>query len=186
MSVTIVPMQAAHREAFYALHSEANGCGWCRCVAWWVESWDGWGERTAEENTCLREALFDRGQFDGYLAFAGAGPDARAVGWCQVGPRDRLEKLCAQYGLTRAPEVYAVTCFLVAPSHRRQGLTRALLGRVLADLADRGVGRVEAFPKRGDDLEPGELWTGPEALYREAGFETLADHPRGPILSKSL
>jgi GNAT superfamily N-acetyltransferase len=180
--VTIVPMQAEHRAAFFALHSEANGCGWCRCVAWWVESWDGWGERTAEENTCLREALFDRGQYDGYLAFAGE----RAVGWCQVGPRDRLEKLVGQFGLTRDPDVYAVTCFLVAPSHRRQGLTRRLLASVLDDLRTRGVQRVEAFPKRGDDLEAGELWTGPRAVFEAAGFQVVSEHERGPVLSKSL
>jgi hypothetical protein len=31
--------------------------------------------------------------------------------------------------------------------------------------------RVEAYPKRGDVVDVEELWNGPEALFRAAGFE---------------
>jgi len=82
---------------FHRLHSDANGAGWCRCVAWWVPSWDGWGERPAAENAALREELCNAGEYDGLLAFAGDEP----VGWCQLGRRDRLEKLVLQLELDR-------------------------------------------------------------------------------------
>jgi hypothetical protein len=83
------------RHAFDRLHSDENDAGWSRCVAWWVPTSDGWGERTAADNAALREALCERGEYDGLLAIENAEP----VGWCQLGSRDRLEKLIRQFEL---------------------------------------------------------------------------------------
>ena len=91
MKIEVLPFDASRREDFFAVHSEINDCGWCSCVAWWVPTWDGWGNRTASENRELRESLCERGEYDGYLLYLDGAP----VGWCQVGPRDRLEKLAA-------------------------------------------------------------------------------------------
>lgn len=154
---------------FFALHSDANDNGWCHCVAWWVPTWDGWSDRTAEENRRLREDLFERGEFDGYLHYEGERP----VGWCQVGRRDRLEKLVGQFGLTPDPEVWAVSCVLVAPSARGTGVARAMLSGVLEDLRARGVRRVQAYPKRGESTDPGEQWRGPARLFEELGFRPV-------------
>lgn len=154
---------------FFRLHCEGNGQGWCACVGWWVPTWEGWGERTAAENRALREALFARGEHDGYLAFVGDAPAA----WVQVGPRDRLEKLARQLSLDPDPATWALSCFFVAPAFRGQGLAAWTLAAVLDDLRARGVRRVEAYPRRaasGETLDAGEVWTGPEALLRAAGF----------------
>jgi GNAT superfamily N-acetyltransferase len=117
------------RDDFRRLHSDENGAGWCRCVAWWVPTWEGWGERTAAENASLRDSLCDAGEYDGYLAFDRLEP----VGWCQVGPRDRLAKLVLQLGFEPDAATWAITCFLVAPSHRGQGVARTLLRHALDD-----------------------------------------------------
>jgi len=175
-------LDASRRADFFRLHSEANGCGWCCCVAWWVPTWEGWGERTAEENLRLREALFDRGEYDGYLLYADGAP----AGWCQAGPRDRLEKLVRQYGLSPDPEAWALTCFLMAPPFRRRGLATDLLSEVVRDLRRRGVPRVQAFPKRGQNLEPDDLWTGPESVFLSAGFAVLRSDSRRPVLELDL
>lgn len=177
--VRVVRMDPGRRDDFRALHCNANGCGWCQCVAWWVPTWDGWGERTAEENRTLRDRLFDRGEYDGYLLYADGIPAA----WCQVGPRDRLEKLARQYGLAPDPGAWAVTCFQTAPAFRRRGLAARLLREVLADLPGRGARRVEAFPKRTTETDPMELWTGPEELFRRAGFRVVREGARGAILA---
>ena len=170
-----------NRSDFFRVHSPKNGEGWCCCAAWWVATWDGWGERTAEENRALRERLFDRGEWDGYLLYL----DDEPVAWCQVGPRDRLAKLAAQFGRSPDPGTWAVTCFVVAPRVRRRGIARALLDHVLLDLAGRGARRVEAYPRRGA-AEPGAMWTGPEAMFLDAGFVAVAGTEGRPVLIRDL
>jgi GNAT superfamily N-acetyltransferase len=172
----------SRRTDFFRLHSEENGCAWCFCTAWWVPAWEGWGDRTAAENRRLREQLFDRGESDGYLLYVNGEP----AGWCQAGPRDRLEKLVRQFGLEPDPGVFAVTCFLIAPVFRGQGLAAFLLREIVTDLGKRGARRIEAFPKRGVRLEADDLWNGPEALFRDQGFQVLRDHAERPVFSLDL
>jgi GNAT superfamily N-acetyltransferase len=181
MTFDIRRIDETNRADFYTIHCDGNDTGWCNCIAWWVPTWDGWEERTPEQNRELRESLFDRGEYDGYLIYA----DGKPAGWCQVGPRDRLEKLVRQFALSPDAGIWAITCFLIAPEYRRAGLSRHLLDGVVRDLTSRGVARVEAFPKRGG-LDAGDLWTGPEELYREAGFTVIRDHERFPVLSLDL
>jgi GNAT superfamily N-acetyltransferase len=162
---------------FYRLHSDANDAGWCRCVAWWVPTWDGWGERTDAENRALREELCARGEWDGYLAYNGDDP----VAWCQVGPRDRLEKLAVQLSRDPDPGAWAVSCVLVAPSFRGNGIARMLVEDVVADLRARGIERLEAYPRAGRTDERGG-WTGPEGLYQALGFELVREgSPRSVV-----
>jgi ribosomal protein S18 acetylase RimI-like enzyme len=182
MPYTVHRFEEARRADFFRLHSAASGAGWCFCAAWWVETWAGWGDRTAAKNRAVRDGLLDRGEYDGYLLYEEADP----VGWCQVGPRDRLTKLTRQFALTPDPAVWAITCFLIAPAYRGQGLAAQLLDAVLADLRDRGVRRVEAFPKRGADLDTLDLWNGPEAMFRQAGFAVVQDDPTRPVLALDL
>lgn len=180
--ITVQRFSAGQRADFFRLHDQADAGGWCYCVAWWVPTWQGWGERSAAQNRALREQLCERGEYDGYLIYVGD----EAAGWCQAGPRDRLAKLAAQFQLPPEPDTWAISCFFIAPAHRQGGLARYLLAEVLADLRTRGVRRVEAYPKRGDSLEVGDLWNGPEALFRAAGFSVVQDHPQRPVLACAL
>ncbi|MCP3916432.1 MAG: GNAT family N-acetyltransferase [bacterium] len=160
---------------------EKLNCGpGCHCVAWWVPTWDGWGARTEEQNSALRQKLYDRGEYDGYLAYDGDEP----VGWCQVGARDRLEKLREQFELAPDPHTWAITCFYVRESSRRSGVARTLLWRILDDLPEQGARRVEAFPKRGHSV--GEMWNGPEALFIEHGFQVVREDALRPVLALEL
>lgn len=159
------------------MHSAANGADWCFCTAWWVPTWEGWGEREAEKNRRLRESLFDRGCFDGYLLYA----DGEAVGWCQVGRRDRLTKLCRAYDFAPDPDIWAITCFLLAPAYRGRGLAHTLLREVLADLNQKGVKVIQAFPRKGPGLSAGEVWTGTPGLFEAAGFRPVMEDPRRPV-----
>jgi GNAT superfamily N-acetyltransferase len=153
---------------FDAVHSDANDAGWCRCVAWWVPTWDGWGDRSAAENAALRRSLCERGEYDGLLAYDGDEP----VGWCQVGRRDRLAKLVRELALEPDPAVWAVTCFLVPERRRRQGIAASLLQGAIARAREARAARLEAYPRSGSG-EPGALWTGPVDLFRAAGFEVV-------------
>jgi GNAT superfamily N-acetyltransferase len=176
------PFGPETRDAFFALHHPANGEGWCFCVAWWVASWEGWGDRSASDNRVLRDNLLAAGHYDGYLAFDGA----RAVGWMQVGPRGRLERLPTMFNLAPDPDAWSITCLLLLPAYRHRGLAHAFLAAVLDDLARRGVRRVQAFPRAGGALDDGEVWNGPETLYRKAGFVLVQDGERRRVYSKEL
>ena len=175
-------MERERRPDFDRIHCGANGADWCHCVAWWVPTWEGWGDRTSEENLALRNELFGQGVFDGYLAYQGGEP----VGWCQVGPRDRLRKLVEQFDLAPDPAAWAITCFLVASRHRRRGVSRALLDGVLSDLPARGARRVEAFPRIDGDEDELSLWNGPEPLFAAAGFERERDVGQRALMARAL
>ena len=178
----IVPLNAGRRVDFYRLHGDCNNAGWCACAAWWVPTWDGWADRTAAENHAVRDALFARDEHDGLLAYA----DGEPVGWCQLGPRDRLTKLTAQLRLEPDPDAWAVTCFLVAPAWRGAGVARALLAAAAERAWQGGATRLEAFPKHGEHLAADDLWNGPEALFRAAGFAVARDDAARPVLSLTL
>ncbi len=180
--ITIRRFEPGLQADFYRLHGQTSDAG-CFCTAWWVPTWEEWADRTPAQNRALREALLERGEYDGYLLYADGAP----VGWCQVGPRDRLAKLVRQFGLAPDPATWAITCFLIAPGFRGQGLARALLEAVLADLRRRGdVRRAEAFPRRGAGGDVLALWNGPEALFRAAGFSVVKDDPVRPVLALEL
>jgi GNAT superfamily N-acetyltransferase len=174
-------LSPSNEEDFLSFLGDPDGRGWCFCVAWWLPTWDGFMDRTAEQNQELRCSLLDRGEHDGYLLYDG---DA-TVGWCQVGPRDRLPNLLSKYELGPDPDVWAVTCFEIAPPHRGRGAARFLLQGVLADVAVRGAARVQAFPRPGRQESPGDAWTGPESMYRSAGFTEVGKGERGPVLEWS-
>jgi GNAT superfamily N-acetyltransferase len=166
----VEPFGPEVRDDFRRLHSDANGAGWCRCVAWWVPTWDGWGDRTAAENATLRERLCDEGEYDGLLAY----DDHRPVGWCQLGPRDRLTKLVRQFQLEPDPGTWAVSCFLVAPSHRGRGVAAALLDAAAATARAEGAARVEGYPRR-DLTTSDDAWTGPQRLFAARGFRAIGE-----------
>ena len=182
MQISIRRFSAENEPAFWRIHDERQGCGWCACAAWWVPTWEGWGERTAEQNRALRASLIEQGEYDGYILYV----DETPAGWVQVGARDRLLKLVTQFGLEPDPGTWAITCFLILPDWRGHGLARALLAGVLDDLPKRGATRVEAFPKRGVDLDALDLWNGPESMYLLAGFRVLREHSDRPVLAMEL
>lgn len=178
----LVGFRTGLEEDFYRLHCPANEAGWCHCVAWWVASWQGWGERTAEQNRQLREGLLAEGQYDGYLLYEGDNP----IAWSQVGPRDRLVKLVNQMQLEPDPAVWALTCFLVAPAYRRQGVARQMLALILADLRGKGIASVEAYPKRGEQLDSLDMWNGPEQIFVSAGFEFVKEVAQRAVFRMAL
>lgn len=177
--VSIERLSASSLDAFRSLHSGDDA--WCQCVAWWVPGWDGWGARTAEENSALRQSLFDRGVHDGYLIrFDGA-----LGGWCQAWQRSAFTKLSVQFGPSPDDKAWMIGCVLVKPPFRGKGLARQALRLVVDDLRARGASSVDAFPKRhaGDE---GELWNGPESTYLGLGFRVVKDDPKRPLLRISF
>jgi GNAT superfamily N-acetyltransferase len=185
-------LTSANEADFFRLHGDPDSAGWCWCVAWWTDTWEGFGDRTSAQNRRLRESLLDRDQRDGYLLYNDpAGPTdaadtadtADVVGWCQVGPRDRLTKLVSSYQLEPDPSIWAVTCFFLRPSSRGDGLATALLRSVVEDLDAQGVAVVQGFPRRGE-LPAEDVWTGTEGSFVAAGFRCVRDDPKRPVFQR--
>ena len=179
MKVEIQQFSPASREDFYAVHSAA---GQCFCVAWWVSTWEGWDDRTADDNRGLREQLLAENQYDGYLFYVDDAP----AGWCQVGLRDRLPKLVEAHALSSDPDAFAISCLLLLPHMRGRGLAGVFLAGVIDDLRSRGVKRVEVFPRLGEGLSADEVWTGPQRLFDSLGFQLEQAGERRGVMSLRL
>lgn len=159
-----------NRKDFFEFHSRVGGE--CFCTAWWMRSWEEFLEASAEERRAYREELLQHGEYDGYLLYDGD----KAIGWCQVGQRDRLAKVLEQFALTLDPRSWAITCFQIDPAYQRKGVASELLKVVVQELSQRGIRRVEAFPKLDTELPAHQQWTGPKALFEKAGFELVKEN----------
>jgi GNAT superfamily N-acetyltransferase len=133
-----------------------------------VRRWDDW---TAAENRAAVAARIAAGHMSGLLAFEGD----TVVGWCGAGAKRRFPVFDAEPEAECAG-VGAITCFVVAPDHRRRGVARALLDAALASFAADGLTIAEAYPRQAAN-GPAALHHGPMALFVAAGFEPYRDDP---------
>jgi GNAT superfamily N-acetyltransferase len=173
MRIEVRKLSPTTKDDFYNVNCQANGLGWCNCVAWWCPTWDEFKDRTEAENRKQRETLFSKGEYDGYVLYVDGAP----VGWSQVGLRDRLQKLYSQYGLESSPETIAISCIALAPSVRGNGIAHHFVQKILEDLRSQGVRHVQAFPKRNTD----DPWTGPESVFVKAGFSLEKNSENFPV-----
>jgi len=179
--VTVKRVTHETERDFYRIHCDATDNGWCHCVAWWVPTWEGWSERTADQNAALRRQLFDGGTHDGYLVHA----DDQLAGWVQAWQRDAFAKLANQFGVASDEDAWMIGCVLILPGFRGGGVARQALAQVVADLRLRGARSIDAYPKRGAS-DAGELWNGPESTYRALGFKVVKDDAKRPVLRLAL
>jgi GNAT superfamily N-acetyltransferase len=176
-AVTIKRLNADNEAEFARIHCDATGNGWCQCVAWWVPTWDGWGERSAAQNAALRAKLFSDGVHDGYLIYSGG----ELAGWCQAWRRDAFAKLAVQFGVASDDDAWMIGCVLILPAFRAQGIATQALSLVVEDLKLRGARSVDAYPKRGAQ-SAGELWNGAESTYARLGFTVVREDAKRPVL----
>ncbi|MDR2514982.1 MAG: GNAT family N-acetyltransferase [Christensenellaceae bacterium] len=116
---------------------------------------------------CAAERIASGGM-RGYLAYAGG----RVVAWCNVNDKGAFGRLCASPELWDEGEnakIKAVTCFIVAPEHRRKGLASALLRRAAEDAAAKGYDFLEAYPQSGEH-DQFEHYHGHPAMFARCGF----------------
>jgi ribosomal protein S18 acetylase RimI-like enzyme len=167
-------LDASRAGDFLALLSRANPeAARCLCAAAYVETW----KDPALARPC-RDRMFAAGRSDGFLLYR----RGVAVGWCQAAPRDSLTNLVRGRGLPPDPASWAISCLVLAPEAKGQGLAHELLRLVLGELSRRGVLRVQAFACRyGPDEDTSTFVEFPESLCRKAGMSLEHDHPMRPI-----
>ncbi|HHY49612.1 MAG TPA: GNAT family N-acetyltransferase [Alphaproteobacteria bacterium] len=166
-----------------AVMAESAAAKNCWCAYWYL----GNAEYKARWGAANREPLMARieaGEEPGFLAYSGETP----VAWVSVAPRANFARL--NRSKTFAPiddlPVWAVNCFVVAKSHRRQGLMRQLAVYAAEFAFARGAPAVEAYPiEPSEKSGSGDLYVGTVNAFRAAGYvEVARPLPRRPIMRK--
>lgn len=104
------------------------------------------------------------------------------VGWCRVEPRSAHAWLGATpwAGRNENPTddtIWAVSCFIVRPDHRRRGITHVLTREAVEFARERGARAVEGYPMEtvpGQNITWGELHVGGVDGFLDAGFSVVA------------
>jgi GNAT superfamily N-acetyltransferase len=151
----------------------ANGaCGGCWCM-WWRLTSAEYGARRGERNRRALASLVEGGTVPGLLAYDGRTP----VGWIAIEPRSAYPRLSRSRNLKPIDDVpvWSVTCFYVAPSHRRRGVTERLLEEAARHAFSRGAPAVEAYPIASvDGRSASQLYTGVLRTFERVGFQVVA------------
>jgi hypothetical protein len=122
MKLTIRPLTPDLWPDLEDLFGEKGACNGCWCMYCRIGST--YRRQPAAKNKAAFRAIVKGGPPPGLLAFDGD----RAVGWCQLTPRDDLPALDRSWRLKRVDDlpVWSLSCFYVRIGCRRQGVTKAL------------------------------------------------------------
>ena len=185
-ALRIVPLTPDRWADFEALMGPKGGAGGCWCMLWRLAKRE-YEAGTGDANRRAMQAVAAQPVAPGLLAYDGD----RAVGWISVAPRACFPRLENARVLARVDdaEVWSVTCFLIARSHRHQGIATKLLGAACAFVRDNGGSVVEGYPVAPNkpSYPPVFAWTGFEGAFRKAGFETVLKRaPTRPIMRRRL
>lgn len=128
--------------------------------------------------------LIETRALNGYLAYR----DGAVVGWMNAADKRNYKKIAESAELWEEGDetpTKAVTCFIVAPDARRQGVATALLNCVIDDALTQGYRRIEAYPGKGA-LDCYQHYHGHPEMYEKCGFAPYREFEYGTIYRKEL
>lgn len=182
--VTTAPADWPDVERLFGVRGEPSRC-WCRFFALTGGEWK--DSTPGDRKSQLREKFDGGAPAPGVLAFRGGQP----VGWCAVEPRDCYPRILRSQVLKAAGPaalgppgkgpgvpVWSVSCFVVAPGHRRSGVAEALLRAAVGHAVSHGAGVVEGYPvipELRPKAGPADLYQGTLKLFLAAGFDLVSD-----------
>jgi GNAT superfamily N-acetyltransferase len=143
-------------------------------------------KRPREKNRIAFRKIVKHSPPPGLLAFDGE----RAVGWCQLTPRQDLRSLNRKPALEAVDDtpVWSISCFYVRRGYRRKGVMSALIVEALKAGKRANAPALEAYPV--DSARPGStsnVFTGTASTFRRLGFRTIARRqPSRPIMRHNL
>ena len=165
----------------------------CYCRYWHFEgNTDDWHDRLFNDTVTNETALRDttRNSEESARGMVARAPDSSAVvGWLNLSRADQLPKLYGQrlyrtldiFGGDRSG-VFTLSCLLVDPEFRKQGVASALISAAIGWARSLGGTAIEAFPRRDEYLSDAELWLGPFSTLESLGFEIVHDFGPYPVL----
>lgn len=182
MKLTIRPLTPDLWPDLEDLFGEKGACNGCWCMYCRIGS--AYRKQPAAKNKAAFRAIVKSGPPPGLLAFDGE----RAVGWCQLTPRDELPALDRSWRLKPVDElpVWALSCFYVRIGYRRQGVTKALITEALKVAKRAKAPALEAYPFDAA-LSPSASSTGYASTFARTGFKVVARRdPSRPVMRHDL
>jgi GNAT superfamily N-acetyltransferase len=145
---------------------------------------------SASDGSASDGSASDGSASDGSASDGSALDGAAAVGWCALAPRSELHWLAHARYLQPVDDlpVWSLPCFFVRRTHRRAGVSDALIDAALDVAAAAGAPALEAYPV--DTEVPdhtGNLFPGVASTFARHGFQVVARRkPDRPIMRKPL
>lgn len=168
----LTPGRWGDLEKLFGPERGANSGCWCQWTRIARKEWDHLGREGRKER--LRTEVRN-GSVPGLIAYE----EKEAVGWCAIAPRRATPRFNASritkpVAGTSDETTWAITCFYIAPSHRRTGLMAELIRASVTHAFKHGATAVEACP-----LDPnrklmwGEGFVGIASTFAAQGFEVV-------------
>ncbi len=149
---------------FETLFEDSGGPKYCWCMAW--RDMPNRQSATNAERKQAMKSFVETGTPVGILAYL----DGKPVAWCSIAPRESLRRL-APWQDDAERNVWAIVCFFIKRTHRRQGIASALLDAALEYAFAEGATAVEASPVEPDS--PSYRFMGCREMYLRRGFREL-------------
>lgn len=169
MGLVIHPLTPDLWPALEDLFGQKGACNGCWCMYWRIGA--AYRKRPGEENKAAFQEIVKRGPPPGLLAFDGD----KAVGWCQLTPRDDLPWLDRTRQLGRVDDVpvWSISCFYVRKGYRKQGVSSALIAAAVEAARQAKAPALEAYPLDAS-LTSSSSFTGYASAFERVGFKVLA------------
>ena len=182
MRLTVRPLTPERWPDLEDLFGPLGACNGCWCMYWRIGA--AYRKAPRSQNKAAFRRVVERGPPPGLLAFDGE----RAVGWCQLTPRDALPFIDRVWRLKRVDDVpvWSVSCLYVRKGCRRQGVTSALIAAAVKAAKRAKAPALEAYPFDAK-LSPSATGTGYASTFARAGFKVVARRvPPRPIMRHDL
>ena len=184
MKLTIRPLTPELWPALEDLFGPKGATCGCWCMYWRLGS--AYQRRGSETNRASFRRIVKRGPPPGLLVFEGD----RAVGWCQLTPREELPALDRSRLLKRVDDmpVWSISCFYVRKGYRARGITTKLVEAAVREARRAKAPALEAYPVDAQEgRRPSGYWTGRASTFARAGFVTVARRaPHRPVMRHDL
>ncbi len=148
---------------------------------YWKLNSQAFEESRGYEARQMHKSSVDSSVATGLLAYL----HGEVIGWIAVEPRTAYPRLAHARALKPVDDqpVWSITCFFVAKSFRRQGITVELLEAAIEHVRKQGGKIVEGYPVDVEkDMPASSLYTGTASAFQQAGFKEVARRtPTRPI-----
>jgi len=182
LNLEIYPLDSNRWGDFELLFGARGGCGGCWCMSWRQKRSDFYRLR-GDGNKLAMKTLVEQNECVGLLAYV----DGKPIGWCAIAPREAFPRLENSKVWKRIDDqqVWAITCFFIANSFRRKGISLELIKGAINYCKENSIKIIEAYPvvPYREKIPDAFAWTGFPAVFEKAGFVVAERRsPSKPIM----